>query len=562
MINTSKEYKQLLIASANAQAHRTGHSPNWANSGLVRKLSASPAQNRTVRFADERPKPPHHRRRSSDPNLSSFASQHSAEVKDKPQYSASVGNSVNEDDDNDLLIDEERLHQKQHHDLDDEDNFSTISSQFVKFGRALTCGLNKYLPPLCKAEEWETIQINARAAIAMHSSIIFWVGAWNILSEPMWKARGGSDLDTNEEVYVMLNPSLQREILYLILGIFMMMITDTLYGNAGMPGTYFPETCHWDQHVVIFRVMFGLVGSVLTWTGLYNILDGYTVEETLWRDLAAAAIGFSGLAITDTFYDMAFVYPPGTNSDDIITSRSKIVAHIKATFRALCSIVFQNFVWLGSFNCLEYYLEGSVWREMTYAVTGIFLFWSTNSFVPNSWIIVSKNGEMTQLSNINLLDIDVEASEKFTLEEYVVPHTPTFAFYARAWLALAAQVMHNTGVWMIFDVYFGESTVFKNIILMCVGLFMLWSTGVLLANASITPLITPIWQPPSVPSAGELALVASAAEEEEYDLIDATVLHSAASIMPAARGRLRRRQVETDLIEETPEDRNLASVDE
>jgi hypothetical protein len=411
--------------------------------------------------------------------------------------------------------------------------------------------------PLCSKDEYQTILVNARAAIAMHSSILFWVGAWNLLSEPMNDSNGNT-------IYLIIQPNLYREIIFFTIGVLLLIITDTLYGNAGMPGTFFPETCHWNKAMVIFRIVFGLIGSVFTWAALYNILDGYTLPASLAKDLVAGLIGFIGLAITDTFYDMAFVYPPGTNSDDIITSKSSLKQHVKAASRALLSIIFQNFVWMGSFNVLEYYLEPSLWREVTYAVTGIFLFWATNSFVPNSWIIVGKDGNMTQLSNINLLDIDTENSEKIVLEEYVVPHVPTFAFYARAIIALAAQVMHNTGIWVIFDTYLFESTVLRNCIYMLSGLTMLWVTGVLLANASITPLITPIWEPPSVPSAEELAIIASAAEDEEHELFDASILHSAISIMPSARGRLRRRQVETelDLDDIPPEDRALSTEEE
>lgn len=510
MIHSHKDQRQLLIAQA-AASNR--HSPPWLHSGLVRSVHESPQKNmnRIVHFATE---------------VESSRSNH---------------HSI-------------RYNEGEDHEHENEDIQSNLSLKFIKLGNALTCGLSKYLPPLCKEEEWHTLVLNFKAAIAIYSSIIFWVGTWDILSEPMSRLAGGGENDSNDPVYVLLAPSFQRELLYFFSGIFLMMITDTLYGNAGMPGTYFPETCHWNEHVVIFRVIFGLVGSVLTWTGLYNILDGYTVEQSFLRDVCAALIGFIGLAATDTFYDMAFVYPPGTNSDDIITSRSKFSSHLIATLRALLSIIFQNFVWLGCFNTLEYYMEGSVWREITFGVTGIFLFWATNSFVPNSWIIVSKDGQITQLSNINLLDIDAEANDKITLEHYVVPHTPTFAFYARALIALAAQVMHNTGVWVLVDEYFAESSLVRNCIYVFAGLFLLWYTGVLLANAGITPLITPIWEPPTVPSAGELALVASAIEEEEYDLIDASVLHSAASIMPAARGRLRRRQIETDL-DDLAEDR-------
>jgi hypothetical protein len=84
------------------------------------------------------------------------------------------------------------------------------------------------------------------------------------------------------------------------------------YANAGIAGTYYSENFQsflaksiW---LFFFRVTLGLLGSLFVWTGVYNIIDAYTVEDSLYKDLVTLCIGLFGLAVTGTFYGKVFCH--------------------------------------------------------------------------------------------------------------------------------------------------------------------------------------------------------------------------------------------------------------
>jgi prepilin signal peptidase PulO-like enzyme (type II secretory pathway) len=78
------------------------------------------------------------------------------------------------------------------------------------------------------------------------------------------------------------------------------------YANAGLPGTFYSDKVQSylsaNLWLFVFRVSLGLIGSLLLWTGIYNIIDAYTVESSLYKDLVTLFVGFIGLALSGTFY--------------------------------------------------------------------------------------------------------------------------------------------------------------------------------------------------------------------------------------------------------------------
>jgi hypothetical protein len=77
-----------------------------------------------------------------------------------------------------------------------------------------------------------------------------------------------------------------------------------------MPGSFLPDvlikkTYH-NPFYFWIRVTLGLIGSLLIWTGVYNLIDGYTVENTFARNVFVLLLGFAGLASTHTFYGLLF----------------------------------------------------------------------------------------------------------------------------------------------------------------------------------------------------------------------------------------------------------------
>lgn len=398
------------------------------------------------------------------------------------------------------------------------------------------------IPPLFSLNEWENIKLYCRAGLAIHSSILFWIGGYDILYYTSTPSDGTKSL---------FEPSVWREIMYIMSGLLLMILTDTVYGNAGLPGGYFPEFCIESTPLLVIRALCGLIATTVMCVGTYTYLDEYLIAYSLERNILYLLGGMFGLVILGTFYDMAFVYPPGKNTDDIPGFHSPWHHHLKTSCRAILSIILQNMSWVGAFNLMEYYFAASIWRELTYIILGLFLFTSTNIFLPISWVVVTKEGEQKQI-HANLLEADPMEQDPETLMENIhSEYTPTVAFYIRAVMALMAQFMHNSGCWQLMDVYISPNTreIGRNIICLFLGLVSLWGTGALLQNACIMPMLTPAFTTPEAPSEETIIAVAAAAELTENPIVDASVLYNAVSIMPSVRGRVRRKQLETELDE-------------
>ncbi len=94
----------------------------------------------------------------------------------------------------------------------------------------------------------------------------FWVGGWDFLTLRM-KEDG-----TRARYFELFADSKWRETFYLIIGLGLMAATDTLYGNAGFLGGYFPPKSPFleKKSVMMLRATIGLFGSLLLWTGMYG----------------------------------------------------------------------------------------------------------------------------------------------------------------------------------------------------------------------------------------------------------------------------------------------------
>jgi hypothetical protein len=259
---------------------------------------------------------------------------------------------------------------------------------------------------------------------------------------------------------------------------------------------------------------------------------------------------------------MSFVYPPLTNVDEIPSSSSGLSLHVKSIFRALVSITFQNCVWVGGYNLLENYSDVTPWRESTYIAVGLYIFVATNTFVPNSWIAVSQEGDGNIIEGLSFENFDKENFRRnMNVSDHINVFKPTLLFQGKAFLALVGQIMNNTGTWVLLDQYCFNSVdddgnpqnTLRNSIYSAVGLFFLWISGALSVNACITPLVTPIWESPQLPDIQDIALMATvsqALESGEEDESSAGILNfpnNLKELQPSARGRFRSRIHKIDL---------------
>jgi succinate dehydrogenase hydrophobic anchor subunit len=346
---------------------------------------------------------------------------------------------------------------------------------------------------------------------------------------------GGYDL-----VYYSWSSARDTAVLCVALGTILLIMTDSFYANAGIHASLFPNLCYYSTPILWGRTLVALAASMLLWTGAYTLLDEHTLHNSMLRNIAYYIAGSAGLVATNTYYDMAFIYPPGHNTNEFINHTSPAHKHILITGRAAASIISQNLMWVGMYNLLEDYTTQSIWREIAYIACGIMVFNATNIFVPLSWIIVDADGNQNQ--------IQANFYGKEHKHQQVMQNHQSIAFFARATVAIFAQIAHNTGIWSLLDNYIAPQvdSLSRNLICLSVGLFLLGITGVLVQNACITPMMAPIWDAPVMPSDENIIAAIQAAEETENPPFDPQVLNSAVSIMPTARGRLQRRRLETE----------------
>ena len=104
--------------------------------------------------------------------------------------------------------------------------------------------------------ERRVILTRLRAFISIYGSIIFWVGSWGLLTEALPYGENGSNS------FQLFGDSKWREIGYSSVGIAILLFTDTLYGNAGLPGGYLPPNVFClSPTTTSIRAILGLLGS-------------------------------------------------------------------------------------------------------------------------------------------------------------------------------------------------------------------------------------------------------------------------------------------------------------
>lgn len=257
---------------------------------------------------------------------------------------------------------------------------------------------------------------------------------------------------------------------------------------------------------------------MLIWVGVYNLLDLYTVPATPMRDSIYFVCGILVLLITRTMYAMAFVYPPDDDSLPYPKHDSVWYFHVFSGIRSIISIVGQNMIWLGGWNLLENYMDTSIWQSCFYGAFGLLLFLLTNTFMPNSYMSDGEEEEEEEelffsgTGNIQGNDEDGEAGDIADQPSVLVSKEQaalinsssdstndaaelSVVFYVKTVLALIGQIVHNTGAWSLFDTYLLPQSIWRDFAILVAGLLLLVVSGTLAQNASITPIITTMWQP-------------------------------------------------------------------
>ena len=370
---------------------------------------------------------------------------------------------------------------------------------------------------LATAEEWQTMKHVLQAAIAIYGNIIFWIGGWNL------------GLYCCGEGYFFNN----RDVVYALIGLAGCVATDTLYYGAGVYDSWFPARFVGNMPVEVARTLVGLACTLLLWLGCFMLVSNflgpnsenlYYFVNAAWDndDFAPAADGhaprgyhdFHRMCMLGFGYNAATGYsePPKTCPQDWefalkdslvlvggwallwwvgalynvagvlpidsdfheprvpLTNKDGLAAHAKRHGIALTSIFAQCAIWVGAWDLLEYYNPKSLWREVSYLLIGLAVWFSTKTFFTNSFI---------------------DEAEQYEPND---PRPWSVLLFVRVLVASFGNLIHIVGAWTLFDEYAfvypsdGADVILRNWAYVGVGVVMMGIGGTLKANACVSPV--------------------------------------------------------------------------
>lgn len=150
-------------------------------------------------------------------------------------------------------------------------------------------------------KEKKTTLTLIKATIAIHASIMMWVGSWDLIA--VEKRR---DHATDDDA--LFRSSMVTYVIYTVFGALICIITDTLYGNAGLDAGFLHPRFSTPYAWYCFRMLIAGIGTMMLWAGLYNVIDLHAIPTAVrvqYRTEIDFALFFGGVLIlvcTNTFY--------------------------------------------------------------------------------------------------------------------------------------------------------------------------------------------------------------------------------------------------------------------
>ena len=164
-----------------------------------------------------------------------------------------------------------------------------------------------------QSHESRTVLHYVKAFSSLYGGTIFWIGLWELLWT--WGAT-----------------SLWRECVFFAVGMALVVVTDTLYFQGGLGGSFCPRCVrsHWAPNIA--RLALAPLGMVILWVGAFDLLasfvwfDSYVdtpsageydfsawaVQKCLIKDAAVFIGGLLALLVLGVSFSIANVEPPTT----------------------------------------------------------------------------------------------------------------------------------------------------------------------------------------------------------------------------------------------------------
>eukprot|EP00047_Mylnosiga_fluctuans_P012190 m.24780 g.24780 ORF g.24780 m.24780 type:complete len:387 (-) comp4063_c0_seq1:266-1426(-) len=327
--------------------------------------------------------------------------------------------------------------------------------------------------------EQEHLTTLFKATVAIHASIMLWVGSWGLIA--LEKKRDGASTDD-----ALFRTSLTTYVVYSVLGTLLCIATDTFYGNAGLEAGYLHP--RYSKNRILYAVRLGLawVGTMLMWSGLYNVIDldvfpaDFRAEYRSEIDGTLFVTGIALLWVSDSFYWVCYLDPFGLPYVFSPTYTSGLQEHLTTVVRVLVSVIGQTFLSLAFYDFLEnnpdVMGETTVYRELFYGLLGALLLVWTDAWIPLSWM------DLEEDSSPDSEGVSMSSPGKDTSSSTSAGGTYTVLFDLRCFIALVGQLIHNTAVWTVLDMRIFPGQPIRHGIYIAIGAAGLLATGTLGTN--------------------------------------------------------------------------------
>eukprot|EP00040_Diaphanoeca_grandis_P033502 m.205454 g.205454 ORF g.205454 m.205454 type:complete len:484 (-) comp32917_c0_seq1:375-1826(-) len=390
--------------------------------------------------------------------------------------------------------------------------------------------------------------------LAISGQIVFWLGAWNleqydcVLSPDIKGCAQGPNATyiAHHHRKFPLDDALYRGCITTAVGLFLAIMSNTLYLNAGIEANYLPwcglqptSTVHW--LVLVPRTLVGLVAGTCLFSGMYVILqqgapgqaftfckhdhDPDWCAPDMVVHFGIFVLGIVFVVATGTFCNVSYLLLPedsehATKSnalqrffrfDDPDADALTFGEHAWCSIRATLSVFGQSLLWFSSTRGLDYTTpvpRDVVYRPLFFGALGLALLYATDSVFENSFMdeeeTKDEDGDEDEDDNKSYVETDhTNALPQFQIhqqpEETVFDDAWLALFYINAFVALVGQLIFQYGVWEYLDVFVARTatdgnkqgwllsyrTTEVNIFMMFIGIVMMKISGCLLANACI-----------------------------------------------------------------------------
>lgn len=340
----------------------------------------------------------------------------------------------------------------------------------------------------------KTVHVYLRAYVGLFAGAMMWVGIWDLLSDE-------ERMSGQVEHVMSWKKDAKEAVGYIFAGSAIIVLTDTYYAGCGMDTPFrpregvIPAWMRWWQRGFVWgsraawdkwnrrvrytvRCILAWFGMVMQWVGVYNLLENEIFPHTNWTDPESVQqrlhvdwgyliCGMLILVVTNTFYNMATVFPPEVETGRVVqtfkkpdctTTWASIPMGVKwwvfneggPFIRCFCSVVAQNMIWVGLYGLQENHWFGganafSLKRDIGYCLFGIGGMIVTNSVTSNSFIEYSDLGWDQPIYGTPIADRRHKSHR-------------TVLFGVRVTVALLSQVVWWNGIWGVLDSHLAGST--------------------------------------------------------------------------------------------------------